>query len=196
MAKTKTTKTREVQTDAGLSGLKVKSTNPKIMSEQIQRLNKMIKSVDTAGEISYDNTTSGLTATNVQAALDEVAPGLTAEGTSYDNTNSGLTADDVQSAIDEVITTLGDLLLVKELTHAVDIASGVTGYWNVTADTGYDETGYTPIGIVGFYSPDSHLVPVNLKAVDSAYAITLRNVGTASASGDFKYQVLYVKNFS
>ena len=166
MAKTKTTKTREVQTDAGLSGLKVKSTNPKIMSEQIQRLNKMIKSVDTAGEISYDNT------------------------------NSGLTADDVQSAIDEVITTLGDLLLVKELTHAVDIASGVTGYWNVTADTGYDETGYTPIGIVGFYSPDSHLVPVNLKAVDSAYAITLRNVGTASASGDFKYQVLYVKNFS
>lgn len=30
-----------------------------------------------AANVSYDNTTSGLTATNVQAAIDEVAAGIT-----------------------------------------------------------------------------------------------------------------------
>lgn len=31
----------------------------------------------TAANVTYDNTTSGLTATNVQAAIDEVAAGIT-----------------------------------------------------------------------------------------------------------------------
>ena len=52
-----------------------------------------------AENASYDNTTSGLTATNVQDALDEVS---NAEGVSYDNTTSGLSATNMQSALDEV----------------------------------------------------------------------------------------------
>lgn len=60
-----------------------------------------IASLD-AADVVYDNTGSGLTATNAQDAIDEVAGGLTAAGTSYDNTLSGLTAADVQSAIDEL----------------------------------------------------------------------------------------------
>lgn len=61
-----------------------------------------------ADNVEYDNTTSGLTATNVQSAIDEVlasipTPGqIEADDIAYDNQTSGLTATDVQSAIDEV----------------------------------------------------------------------------------------------
>lgn len=60
----------------------------------------------TASDVAYDNTTSGLTATNEQAAIDELAgdiSGLTASDVEYVNTTSGLTATDVQGAVDEVL---------------------------------------------------------------------------------------------
>lgn len=62
----------------------------------------------TAANVSYDNTASGLTADDVQEAIDEVyaaIPAITtpdAEDVSYDNTTSGLTASNVQAAIDEL----------------------------------------------------------------------------------------------
>ena len=52
-------------------------------------------------DIAYDNTTSGLTATDIQSAVDELA-GHNASNIGYTNTTSGLTATDVQAAIDEV----------------------------------------------------------------------------------------------
>ena len=57
-----------------------------------------------ASGISYDNTGSGLVATNVQDAIDEVVGDIPANaaGLSYDNTGSGLTATNVQDAIDEI----------------------------------------------------------------------------------------------
>lgn len=59
-----------------------------------------------ASDIEYDNTQSGLTATDVQEAIDELAQGGGGGGTaasiSYDNTGSGLSATDVQDAIDEL----------------------------------------------------------------------------------------------
>lgn len=70
MAKTKA-KTRTVG-DSAPKGLTIRSTNPAILSEQIFQLQKMIKSSDEAKEIAYDNTDSGLTAANVQAAIDEI----------------------------------------------------------------------------------------------------------------------------
>lgn len=63
-----------------------------------------LTSVD-ASDVDYDNTVSGLTATDVQNAIDELAtrPVVTdASDVDYDNTDSGLTATDVQSAIDEL----------------------------------------------------------------------------------------------
>lgn len=63
-----------------------------------------------AKDVTYDNTTSGLTATDVQAAIDEVAQGggaSSADDVSYDNTTSGLTATNVQDAIDEVAQSSG-----------------------------------------------------------------------------------------
>ena len=59
-----------------------------------------------ASAVTYDGTQSGLSATNVQSAIDELAgeipSSFDAEEITYDNTTSGLTADDVQEAIDEV----------------------------------------------------------------------------------------------
>ena len=61
-----------------------------------------------ASGISYSNSTSGLTATNVQDAIDEVKSDIptnipsTASQISYTNTSSGLSATNVQSAIDEL----------------------------------------------------------------------------------------------
>lgn len=60
-------------------------------------------SISDASDVTYDNTTSGLTATNVQTAIDEVVNTFKdAENIDYDNTGSGLVATDVQSAIDEL----------------------------------------------------------------------------------------------
>ena len=57
-----------------------------------------------ADNVSYDNTQSGLTATNVQAAIDEVADEIPddASEVAYSNTQSGLSATTVQGAIDEL----------------------------------------------------------------------------------------------
>lgn len=56
-----------------------------------------------ADKVTYDNTTSGLTATDVQAAIDEqIANPPAATAIPYDNTTSGLTAAEVQAAIDEL----------------------------------------------------------------------------------------------
>lgn len=60
-----------------------------------------------AEDVPYDNTQSGLMATDVQSAIDEIAQGGGGGGTaasavSYDNTQSGLVATNVQDAIDEV----------------------------------------------------------------------------------------------
>ena len=75
-----------------------------------------------AGNIGYDNTSSGMIADDLQEAVDElhtdlgtkantadlaaVATSGSAADVSYDNTNSGLTADDVQEAVDELNGTL------------------------------------------------------------------------------------------
>lgn len=85
-----------------------------------------------ADDINYSNSGSGLSATQIQAAIDEVVTALgdkqdtltegdnitingntisatdtkDADGISYDNADSGLSATNVQEAIDEVVTDL------------------------------------------------------------------------------------------
>lgn len=62
-----------------------------------------------AADVAYDNTTSGLAATDVQDALDEVVAAIPtvpstydADDINYDNTTSGLTATNIQDAVDEL----------------------------------------------------------------------------------------------
>lgn len=87
-----------------------------------------------AADVDYDNTVSGLTATDVQAAIDELAARpvvAAAADVTYDNTISGLTATDVQAAIDELKT-----LIPATPTY---ITTGLTAYQNrcTIVDGGY-----------------------------------------------------------
>ena len=67
-------------------------------------------STPTAAEVSYSNTSSGLSANNVQSAIDELASSsVSAADVTYSNTASGLTATNVQAAIDEIDTTIDNL---------------------------------------------------------------------------------------
>ena len=77
--------------------------------------------------IPYDNTDSGLTATTVKTAIDEVVGMVesisgggaeTATEVSYSNTTSGLTATNVQAAIDELDATLDEFDLTDYYTKA------------------------------------------------------------------------------
>ena len=53
-----------------------RSTNPKIMDDNIKILDDALASTPTAEDVSYDNTDSGLTANDIQGAIDEVNDNL------------------------------------------------------------------------------------------------------------------------
>lgn len=62
-----------------------------------------------AGDVSYNNTSSGLAASDVQAAIDEVVTSIpvipstySAANITYTNTTSGLAATNIQDAVDEL----------------------------------------------------------------------------------------------
>lgn len=66
-----------------------------------------------ADEVDYDNTTSGLTATNVQAAIDELAnvspSTITASDVTYDDSVTQLSAANVQAAIAALKTLIDNI---------------------------------------------------------------------------------------
>ena len=78
--------------------------------------NGRIYNASAASEITYNNTSSGLLAENMQAAIDEVNNKIPvvpdhydAEDIIYDNTSSELASADVQSAIDELVSNINTL---------------------------------------------------------------------------------------
>lgn len=88
--------------------------------------------VQDASDLSYDNSGSGLTATNVQDAIDEVYSDIPtipatydATDIDYDNTGSGLTATNAQDAIDEIVSMLPGSDYVEV------VADGVKTYKNI-----------------------------------------------------------------
>lgn len=66
-----------------------------------------------SSKVGYDNTESGLEATTVQGAIDELDSKIKASDEAseitYDNTESGLDAENVQDAIDEIAGDIPDL---------------------------------------------------------------------------------------
>lgn len=78
-----------------------------------------------AATVSYANTDSGLSATNVQNAIDEIVEdGIPADTIPYDNITSGLAATDMQSAIDEVVGDI-DTLTASQIGYS-NTTSGLT----------------------------------------------------------------------
>lgn len=89
-----------------------------------------------ASAVTYSGTESGLSATNVQGAIDELAGDIPtsfdADDVTYDNTTSHLTADDVQSAIDELAGDIGDIVQMPALPS--DATAGTYRLQAVKAD--------------------------------------------------------------
>ena len=75
---------------------------------------KTISFSGSAADVSYDNTTSELTATNAKDAIDElkvnVDSAATAGGTSYSNTTSGSSASTAQEAVDDLYSRVAILI--------------------------------------------------------------------------------------
>ncbi|MCF8716153.1 hypothetical protein JM658_15085, partial [Joostella atrarenae] len=81
-----------------------------------------------ATEVAYENTTSGLTAENAQAAIDELAAGSTDDQTATEvdiTTISGLTSSTVQGALEELNTNSTDDQTATEVPYE-NSTSGLT----------------------------------------------------------------------
>lgn len=89
-----------------------------------------------ASSVSYDNTTSGLTATNVQAAIDEVKADIpdNAADVTYSNTSSGLTASTVQAAIDEIASSTSANDNTFSRNNDVSLSSYTSTMYTTTSD--------------------------------------------------------------
>lgn len=138
-----------------------------------------------ADDVTYDNQTSGLTATDVQAAIDELAQGsggtVEADDVSYDNTSSGLVATNVQAAIDEVDAKVDAIVpasytLIATMTDTTAITGLALDGKNIIA-VGVDNTNhraslqYIPSQALPLLFVDSPS-RVNVDLGDSGFGIT------------------------
>lgn len=105
MGKTKT-KTRTVE-DSPKPPITIRSTNPKILDDNIAKLEKAIQASDVSANPSGTAEETLLSTIGIDGKKYELGP--SAENTSYDNTDSELTATDTQAAIDEVVSMVGDI---------------------------------------------------------------------------------------
>lgn len=148
-------------------------------------------------DINYDNTQSGLSATNVQAAIDEledeidsIVPGgdVDAEDVGYNNITSGLTATNVQDAIDEVVDS------VESVETTANTALQPSDVVSTYSPTGTDPVNGTAVASAlsnsGFITAGTTLAHYGIAdAYISGGTITLGNnsitPGTSNFSGAF-----------
>lgn len=146
-----------VNTINSLIGNGEPTTQDKTIIGAINEIAAEIPSGEVAADhVTYDNTTSGLTADDVQAALDEIVAEMPttpeADDVAYDNQTSGLSATNVQAAIDELAQGGGS-------TTPTTVTATSTG--DVTVS---DLSSYSMIGIYETtdVSPDTLLNGVSL----------------------------------
>lgn len=150
----------------------INNQNLAVLSEKVAYLESAVKNSDEASEISYDNTDSGLTADDVQDAIDEIAPALTAEGTSYDNTDSGLTAEDVQDAIDELNTLSSEVINFTNANCDTAYKIRVAKYGKIVNMSGMIH----PTADIAANSVLTNLVPAGYRPNGSVYSTSTNNV--------------------
>lgn len=166
--------TGSINTINSLIGNGEPTTTDKTLIGAINEINAQVGSVD-ADDVSYDNTTSGLTATDVQAAIDELAQGgsVDADDVSYDNQTSGLTATNVQDAIDEIASS-GALTLKASSTGAT------LGAAAASLKTAYDALSTTEKMSAIIYNKLINVV-YRCALIDGIFSSTLHNLVTPGA---------------
>ena len=101
MAKTKIKGTAKTVGDTPVpQPITIRSTNPKIMADNILKLEESIKAADVSANPSGTAEKTLLSTIGIDGKKYELGP--SAKNTSYDNTDSGLTATETQGAIDEL----------------------------------------------------------------------------------------------
>lgn len=141
-----------------------------------------------ASAVSFDNTGTSLSATDVQAAIVELSQGGSgspaASAVSYDNTGSGLSATNVQSAIDEVAAAI-PAVKVAIVTGTTPATAGATV--TIPYPTGFDNTGAMGFPLWGSTTkselPDTH-VAVKL-AASEIQLIAAANAGAGYLNQPF-----------
>ena len=195
MGKTKT-KSRSVG-DSPKPPITIRSTNVKILDDNIAKLEKAIQAGDVSANPSGTAEETLLSTIGIDGKKYELGP--SAENTSYDNTDSGLTATDTQAAIDEVNTNLGNLTDYQIVTaeKAYTIAASSTINFNPTVEFANDiPEGYTVVGIVGFLTNSPQVFPVNVRWNDNSWGVGLRNISTGEQTNTFSVDILCIKTRS
>ena len=151
-----------------------------------------------AANVSFDGTASGLSATSVQAAIEEVyaaIPGAstpTAADVSYSNTASGLTATTVQAAIDELAAGAGAPFVVQNVT-GITVSVNSNDTLNVTYTKPNTPSGYELVSI-GIIEDASYTGTATMFApLDKSYVNVINHSG-ASLSTTVDLKLLYVKS--
>lgn len=128
----------------------INTWNPAEISDKLNQLEGQIKANDVIANPTGEATET-LTKIEIDGDIYSFTAETTAADVSYDNTSSGLTADDVQDAIDELNTTTGAIPVIEmvELTGTTNSSGKITiSADNVPLDTMINvliksPTGYT-----------------------------------------------------
>ena len=156
----------------------------------------------TAAQVTYDGSGSGLSATDVQGAIDEVKGDIptTAADVPYNNSISGLSATDVQDAIDEISSSAG-VSSFNTRTGAVVAASGdynagqvtydntVSGLTATDTQAAIDELAAAPGGVSSFNSRTGAVVPAasDYDAAQVDFDDTVAQTGSSNVQGALQY---------
>lgn len=148
-----------------------------------------------ASEVDYNNAVSGLTATKVQGAIDEVKALIvdSAEDISYNNATSGLTATNVQEAIDEVALNNNGMLKTYQNIAAINMTANVQNSVSIPV-TQFE--GYTALGVLDFTITDTTAnIAVNRVNLGSTKtSVTMRFTPSVTATNvEVRVVVLYAK---
>lgn len=93
-----------------------------------------------------------------------------------------------------VTNMLNNLLVTRKYSKSISVNAN-TYYFDggINVD---DIEGYTPIGVVGFYTNNNYLVYCRCELINNnKIAILIQNVSSSTAGGEIGYSVLYQKNF-
>lgn len=102
----------------------INTWNPAEISDKLNQLEGQIQANDVIANPTGEATET-LTKIGIDGDIYSFTAETTAEDVSYDNTDSGLTADDVQEAIDELDTTIGTIpVIVRDTYTGTTNASG------------------------------------------------------------------------
>ena len=187
-----------VNTINSLIGSGEPTTQDKTIIGAINEIAAEIPSGEIAADhVTYDNTVSGLTADDVQEAIDEVNSKIVtpeADDVPYDNTTSGLVATNVQAAIDELAQGGG-----AEDYQDVDVViSNVSGSTSMAADdvttdiTSNAPSGYEPDYAVQISCAGMTTLASLALALDSKWYLT--HLSAASATLTVTIRMRYKKS--